>query len=169
MNLKGYQERDALVRKGVLTPFHKIKGYERGIQDPETSKRFSLSEQEASGNDLVTASVDRAVKSMLELAQARPTTKLVDSQALPKLEGPTTPFQRLKPPKALSSHESEGEKPRASGKKKRPLPSKKWRNIVSREERQSTHDGTSNALLILVQLLGIFNVFLELYCSWFTV
>ncbi|KAK3407151.1 hypothetical protein EUGRSUZ_K03253 [Eucalyptus grandis] len=135
-------ERDALVRKGVLTPFHKLKGYERGIQDPEPSKRFSLSEQEASGNDLVTASVDRAVKSMLELAQARPTTKLVDSQALPKLEGPTTPFQRLKkPPKALSSHESEGEKSRASGKKKRPLPSKKWRNIVSREERQSTDYG----------------------------
>ncbi|KAL3717305.1 hypothetical protein ACJRO7_008824 [Eucalyptus globulus] len=142
-------ERDALVRKGVLTPFHKLKGYERGIQDPEPSKRFSLSEQEASGNDLVTASVDRAVKSMLELAQARPTTKLVDSQALPKLEGPTMPFQRLKkPPKALSSHESEGEKSRASGKKKRPLPSKKWRNIVSREERQSTDDDDASDNLV---------------------
>ncbi|KAF8006362.1 hypothetical protein BT93_K0608 [Corymbia citriodora subsp. variegata] len=142
-------ERDALVRKGVLTPFHKLKGYERGIQDPETSKRLSLSEQEASGNDLATASVDRAVRLISELAQARPTTKLVDSEALPKLEGPTTPFQRLKkPPKALSSHESEGEKSRASKKKKRPLPSKKWRNIVSREEKQSTDDDDASDNLV---------------------
>lgn len=158
------------MRKGVLTPFHKLKGYERGIQNPETSKRFSLSEQEASGNDLATTSIDRAVRSISEAAQARSTTKLVDSQALPKLEGPTTPFQRLKkPPKALSSHESDVEKSRASGKKKRPLPGKKWRNIVSREEKQSTDDGTSNALLIVVRLLCIFNAFMEFCRSRFSV
>ncbi|KAJ9564828.1 hypothetical protein OSB04_000794 [Centaurea solstitialis] len=123
-------ERDELVRKGILTPFHNLKGYERRIEEPGPSHSI---EEGDKGNDLSSTSIARAVKSMSEAAQARPTTKLLDPDSLPRLDAPTRPFQRLKTPFKIP--QSEGGKSKDSNRKKRrPLPGKKWRKVASREE-----------------------------------
>ncbi|KVH94289.1 Helicase, C-terminal [Cynara cardunculus var. scolymus] len=126
-------ERDELVRKGILTPFHNLKGYERRIEEPGPSHTI---EEGDKGNDLSSTSIARAVKSMSEAAQARPTTKLLDPDSLPRLDAPTRPFQRLKTPfKVPQSQESEGGKSKDSNRKKRrPLPGKRWRKVASRED-----------------------------------
>lgn len=126
-------ERDELVRKGILTPFHNLKGYERRIEEPGPSHTIEESDK---GNDLSSTSIARAVKSMSEAAQARPTTKLLDPDSLPRLDAPTRPFQRLKTPfKIPQSQDSEGGKSKDTNRKKRrPLPGKRWRKVASREE-----------------------------------
>ncbi|XP_022758452.1 protein CHROMATIN REMODELING 8 isoform X2 [Durio zibethinus] len=128
-------ERDELVRKGILTPFHKLKGFERRLQQPGTSNEHIVPNEEDENDDLVSASVARAAKSISEAAQARPSTKLLDSEALPKLDAPTFPFQRLKKPlrfpQATVVKETKGSKQ----KRRRPLPDKKWRKRISYEER----------------------------------
>ncbi|GLU03662.1 hypothetical protein SLE2022_208500 [Rubroshorea leprosula] len=128
-------ERDELIRKGILTPFHKLKGFERRLQQPGTSKVADIPEDE--NDDPLSASVARAAESISKAVTGRPTTKILDSEALPKLSGPTFPFQRLKAP--LKYHQSP-DKEREDGKysknkKKRPLPDKKWRKLISREEK----------------------------------
>ncbi|KAJ4726908.1 Protein CHROMATIN REMODELING [Melia azedarach] len=130
-------KRDELVRKGILTPFHKLKGFERRIQQAGPSNRQNVPEEEEDkSNDLFSASVNRALRSMSEAAQARPSTKLLDTESVPKLDGPTRPFQRLKTPFRIpQSPESEVENKKGSKrKKKRPLPDKKWRKRISRED-----------------------------------
>ncbi|KAL5796503.1 hypothetical protein ACOSQ2_001323 [Xanthoceras sorbifolium] len=132
-------KRDELIRKGILTPFHKLKGFERRLQQPGSSTTQNVpQEEDGQSNDLFSASVDRAIKSMSEAAQARPATKLLDPEAAPKLDAPTHPFQRLKKPlKIPDSPDSEAEKKKdLKRKKKRPLPGKKWRERISREEIQ---------------------------------
>ncbi|XP_059297938.1 protein CHROMATIN REMODELING 8 [Lycium ferocissimum] len=132
-------ERDALVRKGMLTPFHRLKGFERRIHDSESSGRQSAAADiNSNGDDLASTSIAKAVQSISQAAQARPTTKLLDSASLPKLDAPTHPFQRLrKPLKIPQSLEITTEKNgEGTKKKKRPLPSKKWRKLASRELRQ---------------------------------
>ncbi|KAL6968185.1 Protein CHROMATIN REMODELING 8 [Sarracenia purpurea var. burkii] len=128
-------ERDELVRKGILTPFHKLKGFERRIQPPGPSNRHDVVEKEDKTGDLASASIARAVKSISEASQARPTTKLLNSESLPKLEAPTHPFQRLKTPlKIPRSPEKGTEKNKGTiRKKKRPLPGQKWRKLAFRE------------------------------------
>ncbi|KAE8685042.1 Protein CHROMATIN REMODELING 8 [Hibiscus syriacus] len=128
-------ERDELVRKGILTPFHKLEGFERRLQQPGTSNE-SVPFEEDENDDLVSASVARAAKSISEAAQVRPATKLLDSDALPKLDdAPTFPFQRLRKP-SIFPQAKEVEKNKGSKrKKKRPLPDKKWRKRISLEER----------------------------------
>ena len=125
-----------MVRKGILTPFHKLKGFERRLQHPGPSNRDNLSEEEDKTDDLASASIVRAVQSISQSAQARPTTKLLDSETLPKLDAPTHPFHRLKKPlKFPHPLDSEAEKNTdKKGKKRRPLPGKKWRRNISREE-----------------------------------
>ncbi|XP_075093846.1 LOW QUALITY PROTEIN: DNA excision repair protein CSB [Nicotiana tabacum] len=133
-------ERDALVRKGMLTPFHQLKGFERRVQDSESFGRQSTAADiNSNDNDLASTSIDKAVQSISQAAQARPTTKLLDSASLPKLEAPTHPFQRLrKPLKIPQSLETTPEKNGdGTRKKKRPLPSKKWRKLASREQSQN--------------------------------
>ncbi|KAL4596505.1 hypothetical protein ACB092_12G167800 [Castanea dentata] len=131
-------ERDELIRKGVLTPFHKLKGFERRLQQPGPSNRHNVPKKEDRSDDLVAASVARAVKSMSEAAHARPTTKLLDPEALPKLDAPTRPFQRLKTPlKYPRSPEREVKENKHSQKikkKKRPLPDRKWSKLISCED-----------------------------------
>lgn len=129
-------ERDELVRKGVLTPFHKLKGFERRLQDGGPSQRHNDPAEEDRNDDLFSASVARAAQSISKAAQARPTTKLLDSEALPRLEAPTYSFQRLrKPLKIPQSLENDTQKNKNSGmKRKRPLPEKRWRKRISREE-----------------------------------
>lgn len=139
-------ERDELVRKGVLTPFHKLQGFERRIEKPEPSNRHRVAEDVKNNNSLASSSIGRALQSMSEAAQARPTTKLLDLESVPKLEAPTHPFQRLKVPLKISqSLETETVKDKDSKrKKKRPLPAKQWRRIASREENEEAGAKTSS-------------------------
>lgn len=126
-------ERDELVRKGILTPFHNLKGYERRVEEPGPSNTVKGGDE---SNDLFSTSIARAVKSISEAAQARPTTRLLDPDSLPRLDAPTRPFLRLKTPfRNSQSQESEGEKHKDSNRKKRrPLPEKRWRKQASREQ-----------------------------------
>ena len=94
-----------MVRKGILTPFHKLKGFERRLQNPGQSSlqnpgqsRPEVKEEEEENDDFASDSVAKAVQSMSVAAQARPTTKLLDPEDLPKLDLPTRPFYRLKKP-----------------------------------------------------------------------
>ncbi|KAK2648783.1 hypothetical protein Ddye_016272 [Dipteronia dyeriana] len=144
-------KRDELIRKGILTPFHKLKGFERRLQQPGSSSTHNVpQEEEDKNNDLFSASVDRAIQSMSEAAQARPTIKLLDPEAAPKLDAPTRPFRRLKTPlKIPDSPDSEvGKKKDSKRKKKRPLPGKKWRKRISREEIQmeESEDAKGNSV-----------------------
>lgn len=80
---------------------------------------------------------------MAEAAQGRPTTKLLDSDALPKLDAPTRPFHRLKTSvKVCQSPENEEEKKKNSRRKtKRPLPDKRWQKLISREDNHFEENG----------------------------
>lgn len=131
-----------MVRKGILTPFHKLKGFERRIQQPEASTSRNATEQENIG-DLASASVERAARSFSEAARARPTTKLLESEDVPKLDAPTIPFRRLKKPLKLPKpHDSEVNKD-SKRKKGRPLPGRKWTKRVTSEDRQLEESGMS--------------------------
>lgn len=136
-----FQERDELVRKGVFTPFHKLKGYERRIQEPGSSSKHE-------NNDLASSSIDRAVQLMSKASQARPTTKMLDPESAPKLEAPTRPFQRLqKLLKIPQSCKPESEKGKdIKTKKRRPQPGNKWKRLASREERLQEEGGTFKML-----------------------
>lgn len=128
-------ERDELVRKGILTPFHKLKGFERRIQSAGPSNRHDVREEDNERDDLASTSIARAVQSMSQAAQARPTTKLLNSESLPKLEAPTHPFKKLRTPlKIPRSPEKETDTKKGTlRKRKRPLPGKKWRKLASHE------------------------------------
>ncbi|KAF6154756.1 hypothetical protein GIB67_032368 [Kingdonia uniflora] len=133
-------ERDELVRKGILTPFHQLKGFERRLQQPGPSNTPSVVRaEEGQSEDIALSSVARAIRSISKAAKARPTTKLLDVECLPKVDPPTRPFQRLKTPlKPPHSPKTAAEKNRSNKSKyRRPLPDKKWRKIVSREEELS--------------------------------
>ncbi|KAL0390903.1 UNVERIFIED_CONTAM: protein CHROMATIN REMODELING 8 [Sesamum calycinum] len=141
-------ERDELVRKGILTPFHKLKGYERRIQEPGSSSGHVASEDGVENNDLASSSIARAVQLISEASQARPTTKMLDPESVPKLDAPSVPFRRLrKPYKVPRSLELDSEKGKdTKRKKRRPQPGKKWRKLVSREEKlQEELDGKASS------------------------
>lgn len=122
-------ERDELVRKGILTPFHKLKGFERSLQQPGTSY---IADRRVEDD----ARVTRAAESFSKAAKSRPTIKILDSENLPKLSGPTFSFQRLKAPVKYRQPDKEEKDGKGSKKKKnRPLPEKKWRKLISCEER----------------------------------
>ncbi|KAI9122096.1 hypothetical protein K1719_006785 [Acacia pycnantha] len=128
-------ERDHLVRIGILTPFSNLKGFERRFQQSEASSRS----QEQKTDYLTSSSLERAAHSISEAARARPTTKLLESEDLPKLDAPTHPFVRLKLPLKLpQSQERELEKKNIlKRQKRRPLPGSKWTKRVSSEEIRS--------------------------------
>lgn len=137
-----------MVRKGILTPFYKLKGFERRLQDPAQSSRSNTSEEVNRSDDIESSSVARVAQSMSEAAKARPTTKVLDPTAVPKLDAPTRPFRRLKKPfKIPPSQEGDTGKSKVS-RKRRPLPGKKWRKMISREENDLEDSGTLNLDLI---------------------
>ncbi|KAI4301079.1 hypothetical protein L6164_034395 [Bauhinia variegata] len=142
-------ERDELVRKGVLTPFHRLKGFERRIQHHETSSSYNAVEEE-NIHDPASSSVERTARSMSQAARARPTTKLLESEALPKLNTPTRPFHWLKKPLKLpQSQEEKVEKNKESKRrKKRPLPGRKWTKRVSQEENNIAESEYANDDLV---------------------
>ena len=120
-----------------MTPFHKLKGFERRVQQPEPSNRLGTP-AEGSTDNLASSSIARAAQSMSEIANARSTTKLLDLTALPGLDAPARPFQRLKTPlkrPVSPSTEKSEKKKRKLRKTKRPLPDKKWRKDNFSSER----------------------------------
>ncbi|CAN6479483.1 unnamed protein product [Victoria cruziana] len=140
-------ERDKLIRKGVLTPFYKLEGFERRLQQPGPSNGCNGPEEAGDGDDSATA-VAKFMSSVSAVAQARPATKLLDAEFLPKLDPPTRPFHRLQKKANLSGksgHEMH-DKSQGSGikKRKRPLPGKRWRKDISCEERHLEADGEVN-------------------------
>ncbi|XP_008791071.2 DNA excision repair protein CSB [Phoenix dactylifera] len=142
-------ERDELIRKGILTPFHRIKGFERRVQQPAPSNRHVP--EESAAEDHASASIARVAQSISDIARSRPTTKLLDAEALPGLDAPTHPFQRLKAPlkRPVSPKGKELEKKkRKLRRSKRPLPSKKWRNVDSKEKLPDGSDEDSGGDLI---------------------
>jgi DNA excision repair protein ERCC-6 len=135
------------VRKGILTPFHKLDGFERRLQQPGPSNSRNLPEGDDENED--SSIIDRAVQSMSLAAKARPTTKLLDAEDLPKLEPPTAPFRRLrKLYKTPNSPDNEAKKRKAGkkSKKTRPLPEKKWRKRISREDSSLQGSGMTDAI-----------------------
>lgn len=85
-----WQERDKLIRKGVLTPFHQVKGFERRVQRSRPT--------EDDGDKFSLNSVSKASRSLSALSIARHSTKLLDAAYLPKLNPPTHEFRRLRRP-----------------------------------------------------------------------
>lgn len=148
-----------MVRKGILTPFHKLKGFERRLQNPGQSSlqnprhssfhspgqpRREVKEEKEGNDDFASDSVARALQSMSVAAQTRPTTKLLDPEALPKLDPPTRPFYRLKKPaKVPQSPEEKAAKKIQCKKTRRPLPDKKYRRRIAMEERDEEAAGMS--------------------------
>ncbi|KAJ0973553.1 hypothetical protein J5N97_021512 [Dioscorea zingiberensis] len=134
-------ERDELVRKGMFTPFHNLKGFARRVQQPGPSNRESVPDND----DLSSTSIAKVVQSMSDIAQARPTTKVVDARALPGFGVPTLPFQRLRTPLKRPGSPITGELEKKKQKRrrhKRPLPDKKWRKVsVSKEKSSEESDG----------------------------
>ncbi|CAA7390510.1 unnamed protein product [Spirodela intermedia] len=140
-------EREELIRKGILTPFHRLKGFERRIQEPGQSSNQHVPVEETIEN-LTSSSIERVAQSMSEIARARPTSKLLDAKDLPKLDGPTRPFQRLRTPLGRTDpqHADKTKRKRKTRKLKRPLPEKKWRKLS--EDRQAEVDGGASDDLV---------------------
>ncbi|KAJ4809891.1 Protein CHROMATIN REMODELING 8 [Rhynchospora pubera] len=162
-------EREELVRKGLLTPFHSLKGFEKGLrstQPQSSNSNFGNRESEI---------ISRVRKSLAEIQQARPTTKLMDLASLPSLEPPTTPFQRLRRPLEIPASDGEEKKNNKrrcnDAKKKRPLPGKKWRkkpqyvtDDENEENEESEVDASSASDISLEGGLKIpFNIYNQLF------
>ncbi|KAF0901180.1 hypothetical protein E2562_038190 [Oryza meyeriana var. granulata] len=128
-------EREELIRKGLLTPFHKLKGFEKRVELPEPSHRQDDSARQTE-EAMEASRIARVAQSLQQIAQNRPATKLLDAESLPKLDAPSAPFQRLGRPlkRPVSPSSDEQEKKRPRNKTKRPLPAKKWRKANSRKE-----------------------------------
>ncbi|KAG0485701.1 hypothetical protein HPP92_009780 [Vanilla planifolia] len=133
-------EREELIRKGILTPFHKIKGFERRLQLPSTSKHHEHVED--SNDNLASSSIARVAQSLADIACHRPSTKLLDAKHLPIPDPPTRPFQRLRKPQKIPPTT---EKKRKKGQNSRPSSHKKWRKVgIQKEEVPDGSDGVGN-------------------------
>ncbi|CAM0879426.1 unnamed protein product [Alopecurus aequalis] len=128
-------EREELIRKGLLTPFHRLKGFEKRVEKPGPSRMQNGSAEQAE-ETVEASSIAKVAQAMQQIAQNRPTTKLLDAESLPRLDAPTAPFQRLgiplKRPAPPGSDEQENKRRRR--KTKRPLPGKKWMKANSRKK-----------------------------------
>lgn len=128
-------ERDRLIRTGMVTPFDRLKGFERRV---ERTTHNDLNQSRAE------TSIANAAASIAAIAKARPTTKLLDASELPKLAPPTREFRRIR--KLRRHGESEDKAGKGSTKKigmkrKRPLPEAKWRK---RERAEDAGNGSSD-------------------------
>lgn len=148
------------MRKGILTPFHKLKGFERQIQEPGQSSRHSLQDN----SDLVSTSLANAIQSISEAAQSRPTTKLLDSSLLPKLEPPTYPFQTPRKHVKISQSAENGRNDKK--RKRRPIPGKKWRAKVSRENKDEGPGKFRQLILVLFSNELTIEVCCMTKCNW---
>ncbi|XP_028549869.1 DNA excision repair protein CSB isoform X1 [Dendrobium catenatum] len=128
-------EREELIRKGKLTPFHKIKGFERRVELPGPSNQSEVIEG-ASNDNFSSSSIGKVAQSMEDIARNRPSTKLLGLESLPMLDPPARPFRRLRKPQKVSPSKEDHEKKKHKlGKLKRPLPDKKWRKYDLQKEK----------------------------------
>jgi DNA excision repair protein ERCC-6 len=144
-----------LIRKGLLTPFHKLKGFEKRVELPGPSHRLNDPAEQAE-EAMEASRISKVVQSMQQIAENRPTTKLLDPESLPRLDAPTAPFQRLGRPlkRPVSPSLEEHGKKRRTNKTKRPLPGKKW--VKANSVKESLLDGMScmlHSILISVHML----------------
>lgn len=153
--------------KGILTPFHSLKGFERRLQQPEISNSTDFLDKET--ETFISASIAKVSQSMSEIAQSRSTTKLVDANSLPKLEGPTRRFHKLKTPLKDPSVQENCSKQKIQKLKKlrRPLPGKKWRRNVENERLLNSRIGMyswiSSSLvtfsIIIISIIDFFKLY----------
>lgn len=121
-----------------------MKGFEKRVELPGPS-HWQNDPSEQAEETIEASRIARVAQSMQQIAQSRPTTKLLDPESLPRLDAPTAPFQRLgRPLKRPVSPGSEQERKRQRNKTKRPLPDKKWRKANSRKESLLETDGMSS-------------------------
>lgn len=140
------QEREKLIRKGVITPFSKVDGLERRVKSRPAERPSSANEEAEDG--LVRRSIANATASMSAIKKARPATRLLESSELPKLEAPTRGFRQLRTPfKRVTADEGDEKsvKKRTNTrvKRKRPQADKKWRkraDVSSDSESDSLED-----------------------------
>lgn len=124
-------ERDKLIRKGVLTPFDQVKGFERRVQRSRPT--------EDDGDKFSLNSVSKASRSLSALSIARHSTKLLDAADLPKLNPPTHEFRRLRRPVNIQAS-NEVEKPpkdqtnHLGKRRRRPVPDQYWRKATSSDD-----------------------------------
>ncbi|GLJ53696.1 hypothetical protein SUGI_1145590 [Cryptomeria japonica] len=135
-------ERDKLIRKGILTPFDQVRGFERRVQRSRPQKICDKPVETGDVN-LSIDSISRAAASMSVTAKRRSSTKLLDAEDLPKLDPPTRPFRRLRKPINVKVF-NEVEKPSKNHssnlrKRKRPLPDQQWRNAASSDDEAWSH------------------------------
>ena len=115
-----WQERDRLIRTGMLTPFDRVKGFERKVQRaPRSETEDEIRAKKAAAN---------LASSLAAAAMLRPTSKLLDASELPSQEPPSREFRRLRAPLKTRT-EGEGQPKVKKGEKrpKRPQADKKWR------------------------------------------
>ena len=130
------QERDFLIRTGVVTPFDCLKGFERRVE-----------------NSTINGSLQES-----SIANATAATKLVDSSELPKLAPPTREFRRIKKVQHYTGPEEKLAKSIKGQreKRKRPLPDLKWRKRMQTESdvqvdtEDDQREGKSNHNLIFL-------------------
>lgn len=105
-------------------------------------------------NDLASSSIARAVESISKASKARPATKMLDPEAVPKLDPPSFPFQRLQIPlKIPQSLKTESDKVKEITRtKRRPQPGKKWKRLISREEKLEEEGGMPRLFNVFVVL-----------------
>lgn len=124
-------ERDKLIRKGVLTPFDQVKGFERRVQRSHPAKD--------NGDNFSINSISKASVSLSALAIARPSTKLLDAADLPKLNPPTHEFRRLRRPVHIQESNEVEKTPKDQTnhlrkRKRRPVPDQHWRKATSSDD-----------------------------------
>lgn len=138
-------ERDRLIRTGMLTPFDKVKGFERKVHRvPKAESEDELRARQAAAN---------LASSLAASAMFRPTSRLLDASELPSQEPPMREFRRLRTPLKTVRPESEEcqrqAKKKSDKRPKRPQVDKKWRkrpdesdeDFVVDEEDESWSEG----------------------------
>lgn len=124
-------EREKLIRKGVLTPFHQVKGFERRVQRSRPT--------EDDGDKFSLNSVSKASRSLSTLSIARHSTKLLDAADLPKLNPPTHEFRRLRRPINIQESNEVEKLPNDQTnhlrkRRRRPVPDQYWRKATSSDD-----------------------------------
>lgn len=140
-----WQERDRLIRTGMLTPFDKVKGFERKVHRvPKAESEDELRARQAAAN---------LASSLAASAMFRPTSRLLDASELPSQEPPMREFRRLRTPLKTVRPESEEcqrqAKKKSDKRPKRPQVDKKWRKRPDESDEDFVVDEEDGKLVAL--------------------
>lgn len=110
----------------MLTPFDRVKGFERKVQRaPRIETEDEIRAKQSAAN---------LASSLAAAAMFRPTSKLLDASELPTQEPPTREFRRLRAPMRTRTEVEEGQpkvKRKSEKRPKRPQAEKRWRKRAS--------------------------------------